>query len=727
MNLTVSQLRIRRFWGVFWIDVSTATTAETMFLQLAHALDLSAQTWEDACLRIANLQHPWLLILDNADDPHMDYQPYFPNSPWGTVIMTSRNEECHHYATTKAIELQGLSGDAARELLMKAARVPADQYSVLYEDATRVAALLQSHPLALIQAGAYVARGNCQMSQYPTIYTQQRQRLLEFHPAQAQSRYRDVYATFEASADALKQLATATADDALQLLPAVAAVAANPLPLVVFEAAWKRGRKVLTKYRHDLEDDDLFVQTPEQVAHLPPFLNVGTTSWDSFRLTEAFQLLKAFALVTTDTSVTSMHVSMHPLVHAWARDRQNADEQHQSWLSMACIMALAGRNSKIRNTLDRQLQVHFEALVQWEMDMMFANAPQRLIVRVLLQCGWMLNIAWSHGEVQALVERLIARLGLDGTKVERAWMGLYELEGCNLSNRGIPEQGVALLEQVVGIKKKYLAAEDLSLLELQHSLARAYRKFGQTMEAIALLEMIVEIEARKLVVDNLDRLRSQEELAAAYKDHGQVEKAVSTLEDVARIRSQTLAADDTERLASQHALASMYHEMGRVAEALALIEEVVSILAQTAEEDDPSRLSSENDLAVYLWGTGQREQACQLIHHVVERRRQVLAEDDHRRLCSEHELAVYQWGTGKRDEAHKLMGHVVECRRHALPEDHPERLNSQEWLDIFRKKMGAKGNKARPDSTRSPARKSPPARIPFRERSKHAVKRLLGR
>ena len=158
------------------------------------------QTWEDGRQGLANLKEPWLLVLDNADNPDIDYQQYFPTGPLGIVMLTSRNAECQHYATTKWINLEGLSKTEARELLLRAAYVPTDQYETLKGYADVVVLLLQSHPLALIQAGSYISRGHCTLKEYPEVYEQQRKRLLVFRPSQAQSRYRDVYATFEASA-----------------------------------------------------------------------------------------------------------------------------------------------------------------------------------------------------------------------------------------------------------------------------------------------------------------------------------------------------------------------------------------------------------------------------------------------------------------------------------------------------------------------------------------------
>jgi hypothetical protein len=120
----VLPINLSRFWGVFWVDVSTTGTAERSFLDIAQKLSIPAQTWDDARLGIANLKHPWLVVLDNADDPTVDYQDYFPDGLLGVVMLTSRNHECQEYATVKPIAVEGLSIKEAQELLLKAARVP---------------------------------------------------------------------------------------------------------------------------------------------------------------------------------------------------------------------------------------------------------------------------------------------------------------------------------------------------------------------------------------------------------------------------------------------------------------------------------------------------------------------------------------------------------------------------------------------------------------------------
>ena len=584
---------VSRFWGVFWIDVSATDLAERAILDVAQKLSISAQTWEDACLGIANLQRPWLLVLDNADDPDVDYQDYFPGGTRGVVLLTSRNDECQQYATAKSIALDGLGDGEARELLLKAARVPHDQYSVQDEDAKTVAGLLQSHSLALIQAGAYVSRGHCTLADYAQEYKRQRQRMLTFRPSQARSRYRDVYATFEVSAAMLANSKTEAARDALRLLPLLAVCGPSRLPLSLFEAGWKGAKHVPPDLDDDAEDDDVVLLTPWHLAHIPSLLDTTEDAWYSFRLVEAVNLLKVFSLVSTDCYDGSLSVSMHPLIHAWARDRQDEREQHQHWLQMGCVIAFGRGEGALWQTHRRQLQSHIEALTAWEVARMFAAESPIRITRVLVNCGWILNVMRADMKLYVLMEKIFVRLKLDRLTAEGGWLGVYDLAARNLINHGKVKDSVSLLEQVVKIRGQTLAEDHPSRLASQHALAGAYRANKQVKEAVSLLEQVVKIQEQTLAEDHPSRLASQHALAGAYQATGQVKEAVSLLEQVVTIREQTLAEDHPDRLASQAVLATVHWDLGHCDAAIQMMTHVVEIQRQVLDEHHPSRIRSE--------------------------------------------------------------------------------------------------------------------------------------
>jgi hypothetical protein len=54
-----------------------------------------------------------------------------------------------------------------------------------------------------------------------------------------------------------------------------------------------------------------------------------------------------------------------------------------------------------------------------------------------------------------------------------------------------------------------------------------YQANGQVKEAVALLEQVVEIRKTILALDHPDLLASQYELAIAYRANGQVEEVVN--------------------------------------------------------------------------------------------------------------------------------------------------------------------------------------------------------
>ncbi|KAL9109382.1 MAG: hypothetical protein Q9187_008170 [Circinaria calcarea] len=207
---------------------------------------LGGQGKSEICLKAADLMRAEpVLGRYNANDPNFDYKEYLPPGTQGAVIITSRVPDCSRYSTVGSEALEGLDPKHSIQLLLKAAGIPEELWPSYDQQAKDVVDLLGSHTLALIQAGAYIAKGHRLLEQYPEEYHRQRKRLLKYRPNQAQSRYKDVYATFEVSADVLENSQSETAHDTLGLLAILSMLHSSALSLQIFEDAWEGSRQTL--------------------------------------------------------------------------------------------------------------------------------------------------------------------------------------------------------------------------------------------------------------------------------------------------------------------------------------------------------------------------------------------------------------------------------------------------------------------------------------------------
>ncbi|KAF4954960.1 hypothetical protein FSARC_11989 [Fusarium sarcochroum] len=634
--------RVRQlFWGIFWVDVSTPTRAESGFLEIGERLQPPTQKLKSVRQGLANLKEPWLLVLDNADDVDVDYQRYFPSGLSGVVLLTSRNAECQHYATAKWIHLEGLPDPNARSLLFNAAHVPEHKYQNLENDAQAVVSLLRSHPLALIQAGSYVARGHCVLGDYPRVYERHRKRLLKFRPSQAQSRYGDVYATLEASAELLQSSDTEAANDALQLLSLLSILGNSPIPLQVFEEAWKQSRDITQKSDNTEANNDLRHLTSWHIPRLPQFSAPETSQWDSFQLIEAVNLLKTYSLISTEVSDKSeLSVSMHPLVYVWANERLSPTQLHQSWIASGCLIALFSPNLVFWQKHQRQFHAHIHALLSRERSQLFSREPPAMIVRIFMSCAWQLYKMRDDERLLDLLDGILQDLNLDNMIVETQWLGIYELRGRGLIYHGRVKEAVVLMKQVVKAKEKTMAEADYSRLASQHVLSKVYQADGQIQKAIALMEHVAKVNEKILAEDDRSRLASQCGLAQVYQLDGQLQKAVTLMEHVVAINERILAEDHHSRLASQHILVSAYLGNGQSQKAVTLMEHVVKINKQNLAEDHPHVMSSQHQLAMAYRADGRVKEAVSLLEYVVKIRGQFLPESHPDLLTSQKELSA---------------------------------------------------------------------------------------
>ena len=634
-----------RFWGIFWVDVSDYSRAEAGFLSIAGQLQIPLQKWEDVLQELVNLKKSWLLVLDNADDPNVDYQRYFPTGSSGVVILTTRNDQCRIYAVGGLINLEGLSDIDAQSLLFNVAQVPESQYQRMKNDAQVISKLLGSHPLALIQAGAYVACGHSTLNDYPEVYRRQQERLLKFGPSQIQPRYQNVYATFEASADALKS-DVESASDVLQLLSVLASLSGEPLPLLSFEIAWTVAKEICSGKENNLNLGGI---TQWHVDQLVPLISIEKDEWDLFRLTNAVNRLKTLALVSTEKHDYDPHqgsISMHPLIHAWANERNNSQERHTTWISAGCFLAICSQDEPLwRAPGGRFLSCHIQALVSSKMSLIFDSKPPRKVFALLMQFGWFLEEMGDDIGLSSLLSRLFRHLGWEETIVSPEWLDAYLIKAINYTRRGESEKAIPLLEQMVElIKQTNLPAK----LLLHYHLAAVYLKKGEAEKAVQLLEQMFKSFKVKHNADEFWCLVLKFVLIQAYKRSGEIEKALKLSKSFSESAIASFELQWVDPLVLLHHLEKIYGELVTAEDAESYSAQVDEYVETYWKGDSITLLEKLNRRSMVNWNRGRREAGLKGQYKCVELARDLLG--DHHPLVEEQKL----WGKNILTDIRKL-------------------------------------------------------------------------
>jgi tetratricopeptide (TPR) repeat protein len=649
-NMSARLLIVNSFWGVFWVDVGSESNAKNDFLAVAKTLGSSAESVEESLRVLANTKEHWLLILDNADDPRYDYARYLPSGTHGAVLMTSRIPQCARYSMSPVETLEGLDEELSTQLFLKAAQVPEESWQSWNTQAREIVDLLGAHTLALIQAGAYIAEGYCRLDQYVERYQRQRKRLLEHYPEQEHSRYGHVYATFEASIDVLGSSGNEAGRDALDLLAILSMLQSSVLPLHVFAEAWARAKERLKAEGTVM--GDTYALGRRHASQLPEFIDGQANEWDDYRLNKASTLLTSLSLVTRHRLDDFDGLSMHPLAHAWAKDRLGKEQQQAVWVRVGCLLALSRRKgrSEAWQVHEKLLRPHLQAFLSPSIDAMISFGPPEMMMPILLQCGWALDVMREDGRLESLLDGIYGVLQITPSNPLQEHIKLWRLAAMNMKYMGHTREAVTLLEHVVKMRETTLAETHPHRLSSQHELASAYRKNGQITKAVALLEHVVKVRETTLTETHPNRLASQHELASAYRKNGQTTKAVALLEHVVKVQETTVADTHPHRLASQHALASAYRKNGQTTKAVALLEHVVEMWETTLAETHPHRLASQHALAIVYYYDGQTKEAIALLEHVVAVDSQVHEENHPDRLASMKQLQKYRSQLAKSED-----------------------------------------------------------------------------
>ncbi|KAJ7703594.1 hypothetical protein B0H17DRAFT_891434, partial [Mycena rosella] len=261
---------------------------------------------QDALQWLKSKPDEWLLFLDNADDPKIDLNKYFPQCNHGNIIITSRNPGLCVYASSHSAVSDMEESDAFNLLLRSAAQDTTDPNKTIAADSVKVLCYL---PLAIIQAGAFISKSG-RLDGYLALYATNKSRLLSQKPAQSHDNYAwTVYTTWQISFDQLSQ-------QAKSFLRLCSCLHYQGISEDMFKnaAGYKFGPSSPSKNE---------LQMPLYV--LSQFSD-PCGNWDPLCFMDVTSEIRAYSLVTFHSGKKLF--SIHPLVHDWTRSTVSDGGHH---------------------------------------------------------------------------------------------------------------------------------------------------------------------------------------------------------------------------------------------------------------------------------------------------------------------------------------------------------------------------------------------------------------
>ena len=618
-----------RYWGVFWIDASSEEKAETDFASLGLQMGKGA-TFTAGMYWLSQCMKPWLLVIDNADDPEMDVSKYFPVGGSGHILITTRNPGAEIYATAGHLRFSGLEPEDGVNLLLKTA-FPKDEWPSPKSEggliARKIASELGYLALALANAGTSIRRNIYTLEMYLRHYLGHRKEMITSKSISTADEA-NIITTWEIPFRRIVSRKSLEHRDAVDLIHIAAFMHFDSIPEAVFcQRPWD-----VIKTWDGLQD------SPGQAQI--------RSEWDEgsqFRLRTALSILYNYSIIDHDPKKGV--VSLHPVIQRWAKDRLSEADQKR-WLNAAvavlakCISPLMeASGQKFR----RSLLPHIEACLRAVKDL-YGNVGPNAVERAVE----MERFAWVFAE-NGLWKR--ART--------------YQLD-------------------VLKFRTKVLGRFHEHTIQAQRSLAQSNFNLFDIIPCISAQRHILDTHwyVRPSLADwmawspwkpeHVPYCVTLSDLTLSLWFAGKLDWSKRAGERAVKGLMKRLGPDDPLTLTAMFNLARTYHHLCNQRASRALLVEVLRKRKRLFGPDHPDTLMARTELGMSFCVARERLPAAErLVSNVLATRKKLLGEEHAYTLWSMNDLARVLTTRQRPHEAIEILDKVVPIVRRTLGEEHP--------------------------------------------------------
>ncbi|KAF4625976.1 hypothetical protein G7Y89_g12185 [Cudoniella acicularis] len=328
--------------AVFTIMAKSRESAADSYASIGKITGLStAATEEQGKEWLAVQTQPWLLIIDNADDPDLDLGEFFPSRGSGHILVTTRNPSFWKYATVGHLNLAGLDEDDALQLLLDRAQIPQPCDDKTRKHARKVVKRMGCLARAIVQAGASIMCHQFTLDKYLPHWELYRAKRREMRAKQQKMKAKEqetkenpeetkasmnededkIFASFDVSLEHLEQIDREDCKDAIDLLKIVSFYHFDSIPIEIFSRAMANRQKTNPNVDSDMSFSKQAMKRVQPPAALPQFIRQDGQNKSEFRINSAIKMLCSVSFASLNPGGAG--ISIHPLLREWAQDSLN--------------------------------------------------------------------------------------------------------------------------------------------------------------------------------------------------------------------------------------------------------------------------------------------------------------------------------------------------------------------------------------------------------------------
>ena len=626
------------------------------------------------------------MVFDNADNlTPEELEQYFPSGLGGNILITSRNSGLKHLTLHESsLEVKEMEENDAISLLLKAACLDESQKG-LQAEASKIVNELFCIPLAIDQAGAFIAFGDTDIRDYLKEYSRYREKLLSYPAFKGASTYnRTVYQTWELSYTEIQQ--RAKSDDSQRAEAASSAMLLLAMfSFFHFDGISEEIFSYAATQEHEKDGDS------EQMSALPLASSVidhtllqldEAGKWDNFIFKEGLRVLFSCSLIKLG-SLKGVY-AIHPLIHAWGRDRMSSGDR-QKYCLMAYIMlagSLPEKFNKQPYQFRRVLVTHLRAnmmhsiMAKKAMDDRYFDDAHKKFGRMLSEQGY--DSEAEKFQIQALD----ARSRNCGEEHPGTISAMGDLAN-TYHNLGKYTNVEKLQIKVLDLRNRDLGAEHPDTIQAMGNLANTYESLGKYADAEKLQIQVLDMRKRLLGEEHPFAITAMSNLAITYGSLGKYADAEKLQIDVLNLRNRLLGEEHPKTIWAMANLANTYESLGKYTDAEKLQTQVLDMRSRLLGEEHPDTIIAMSDIAITYKSLGNYADTEKLQIQVLDMRNRLLGEEHPDTISAMNNLAVTYQNLGKHADAQKLETQVLNMRNRLFGEQHPRKVEAVASLGLI--------------------------------------------